>query len=226
MITSNKTTRQLYEELKAKPKRSRYGFGVKPALINIDVQRAFVDSKTFDTAYENNPRQIEYINRLAQLCRERRLPVIWTQNCYVPSGEDCGVRGTRATGPDAVQNLTDGSVRAEIDPRCEVERSDIVMKKRQPSGFFETNLCSLLVFHRVDTVIVTGGSTSGCVRGTVVDGMSNGYRMIVPEECVADRHESPHFGSLYDMSQKYGDVVPYAEVEAYLLSIPGNRSAA
>jgi nicotinamidase-related amidase len=87
-----------------------------------------------------------------------------------------------------------------------------MINKRMASAFHETQLASLLVWHRVDTVIVTGGSTSGCVRATVVDGLSHGYRMIVPEECVADRHESPHFGSLYDMAVKYADVLPVGEV--------------
>jgi maleamate amidohydrolase len=84
------------------------------------------------------------------------------------------------------------------------------------SAFFETNLASLLTFHRVDTVIVTGGSTSGCVRATAVDSLSRSYRTIVPEECVADKHESPHFANLYDMALKYADVLPVAEVLAWL----------
>ena len=82
-------------------------------------------------------------------------------------------------------------------------------------------MASLLVWRRVDTLIVTGGSTSGCVRATVVDGLSHGYRMIVPEECVADRHESPHFASLYDLAVKYADVLPVAEVRQALRSMAG-----
>jgi nicotinamidase-related amidase len=85
---------------------------------------------------------------------------------------------------------------------------DIVINKRiGASAFFETNLGSLFTWHRVDTVIVTGGSTSGCVRATVVDSLSRGFRTVVPEECVADRHESPHFANLYDMAVKYADVL-------------------
>ena len=90
------------------------------------------------------------------------------------------------------------------------------INKRMPSAFHETNLASLLTFHRCDTLIVTGGSTSGCVRATVVDGLSHSYRTVVAEECVADKHESPHFANLYDMAAKYADVVPVAEVIAYL----------
>jgi Amidases related to nicotinamidase len=80
------------------------------------------------------------------------------------------------------------------------------MHKRMASPFFETNLWSLLTFAQVDTVIVTGGSTSGCVRACVIDSLSRGYRTIVPEQCVADKHEIPHFANLADIMLKYGDV--------------------
>ena len=88
------------------------------------------------------------------------------------------------------------------------------------SAFFETNLRSLLTFHGVDTIVVTGGSTSGCVRATVAEGLSCGFRVIVPVECVADRHEGPHFANLYDMAVKYADVLPVAEVLAGLTAMP------
>ena len=125
--------------------------------------------------------------------------------------------GTRTDTPDSLQNIKANSRRAALDDRCEVDRArDIVMHKRMASAFFETNLASLLTYHRVDTVIVTGGSTSGCVRATAVDSLSRSFRTIVPQECVADKHESPHFANLYDLSVKYADVLPVAEVLAYL----------
>jgi maleamate amidohydrolase len=125
-----------------------------------------------------------------------------------------------------LQNIKHGSPRAALDPRCAVMPADVVLHKRMASAFFETSLGSLLTYHQVDTVIVTGGSTSGCVRATVVDGVSRGYRMIVPEETTSDRHESPHFANLYDMAVKYADVLPVAEVLAALPAMPGaNRRA-
>ena len=99
-------------------------------------------------------------------------------------------------------------------------KRDIIINKKMPSAFHETPLQSLAVHHRCDTVIVTGGSTSGCVRATVVDSLSRGYRTIVPEECVADLHESPHFANLYDMLKKYADVRSVAEVIAYYEGLP------
>jgi maleamate amidohydrolase len=216
MIEDGRTARELYQALKAAPPRARFGFGRKAALINVDVQCAYTQPATYVTAYETDPRQIAHINTLAALCRSRHFPVVWTYVAYLPSGEDCGVWGTRSDTPDSLQNIKEGSPRALFDPRAECSTGDITINKRMASAFFETNLRSLLTFHSVDTVVVTGGSTSGCVRATVVDGLSCGYRMIVPEECVADRHESPHFANLYDMAVKYADVLPVAAVLAGL----------
>lgn len=92
-----------------------------------------------------------------------------------------------------------------------------------PSAFFETHLWSLFCFKRVDTVIVTGGSTSGCVRATVVDSLSRSFRTIVPEECVADKHEIPHYANLCDMMLKYADVEPFAHVKAKLEALIARR---
>jgi nicotinamidase-related amidase len=85
-----------------------------------------------------------------------------------------------------------------------------------PSAFFETRLQSLLVWHQCDTVILTGGSTSGCIRATGVESLSRGYRTIVPEECVADKHESYHYANLTDLSLKYCDVLEVQEVFDWL----------
>src|SRR5687767_14844566 len=220
MERSDKSARQLYEEVKARPARRRFGFGARPALVNIDLQKAYTAVGEFATAYETDPRQTDYVNQLARLCREKRRPVVWTYVAYMDSGEDCGVWGTRSDTPDSLQNIKVGSRRAEFDDRLEVDRRrDVIVVKRMASAFHETNLGSVFNFHGVDTVIVTGGSTSGCVRATVVDSLSRSYRTIVPEECVADKHESPHFANLYDMALKYADVLPVAEVLEYIKSL-------
>ena len=221
MIEEARTARDLYAAVKAAPARRRFGFGRRAALVNIDLQCAYTQVGTYATAYETDPRQIEYVNALAEAFRARSWPVVWTHVAYLPSGEDCGVWGTRSDTPDSLQNITEGSPRAALDPRVQRAPSDILINKRMASAFFETNLRSLLTFHGTDTVVVTGGSTSGCVRATVVDGLSCGYRMIVPEECVADKHESPHFANLYDMAVKYADVLPVAEVLAAIPRMEG-----
>ncbi len=217
MELSSKSARTLYEELRQRPVRARFGFGRKVAIVNVDPQKAYTLPHEYVTAYETDPQQLDHINKLSALCRALGAPVVWTYVAYLPSGEDCGVWGTRTNTPDSLQNVTLGSRRAEFDDRLQIDPArDVVINKRMASAFHETNLPSLLTWHKVDTLIVTGGSTSGCVRATVVDSLSHGYRTIVPEECVADRHEGPHFASLYDMAMKYADVLPVAEVRAAL----------
>ena len=213
MESSNKTARQLYEEIKKNPTRKRFGFGAKPALINIDLQKAYTVVGEFVTAYETDSKQLQYVNQLAAAFRAKRWPVVWTYVAYMDSGEDCGVWGTRTNTPDSLQNIKVGSRRSEFDDRLDIDRKrDIIVNKRMASAFHETHLPSVFNFHGIDTVVVTGGSTSGCVRATVVDSLSRSYRTIVVEECVADKHESPHFANLYDMALKYADVISVAEV--------------
>jgi len=217
MEHSAKTAREIYAEVKANPARARFGFGDKAALVNVDLQKAYTRPDLYPTAYETDPKQLNYVNELAGLMRAKGWPVVWTHVAYMESGEDCGVWGTRTDTPDSLQNIKVGSRRAEFDDRLNVDHArDVIINKRMASAFLETNLASLLIWHRVDTVIVSGGSTSGCVRATVVDGLSHGYRAIVPEECVADKHESPHFANLYDMAVKYADVIPVDEVIEHL----------
>jgi len=212
MERSDKTARELYEEIKANPTRRRFGFGRRPALINVDLQNAYTRPAEFKTAYETDSKQLDYVNELADLFRAKNCPVVWTHVAYMESGEDCGVWGTRTNTPDSLQNIKAGSRRSELDDRLRIDRKrDIIVNKRMASAFFETNLGSLFTFHRIDTVVVTGGSTSGCVRATVVDSLSRSFRTIVPEECCADKHESPHYANLYDMAIKYADVIPVAE---------------
>ena len=217
METTSKTARELYEALQARPARPRFGFGDKAALVNIDLQKAYTRTDRFATAYEADPRQLEHINRLAARFRPLGWPVVWTHVAYMDSGEDAGIWGTRSDTPDALQNIKFGSERSEFDERLEIDRDrDVIYLKKMPSAFFETPLQSLLVWHRIDTLILTGGSTSGCVRATAVESLSRGYRTIVAEQCVADKHESYHYANLTDLALKYADVVDVDEVLAWL----------
>ena len=217
MEQSDKTARQIWADVKANPNRARFGFGRKGVLVNIDLQRAYTDTAAFATAYETDPRQIEHVNALSRRFRALGWPVVWTHVAYMESGEDAGVWGTRTNTPDSLQNIKFGSERAEFDPRCEIDEvKDVIYLKKMPSAFFETQLQSLLVWHQADTVVLTGGSTSGCIRATAVESLSRGYRTIVPEECVADKHESYHFANLTDLMLKYADVVAVDEVHAWL----------
>jgi len=217
MESSDLTARQYYEHITANPTRPRFGFGTKAAVVNIDLQKAYTCVGEFATAYQTDPNQLDYVNQVNEAARGRNWPVVWTHVAYMESGEDCGIWGTRSDTENSLQNIKRGSRRAEFDDQLEIDHvADVIYEKKMPSPFHETPLQSLLVWHQVDTVILTGGSTSGCIRAAVVDSLSRGYRTIVPEECVADKHEIPHFASLCDILLKYGDVVPVSEVLEYL----------
>lgn len=217
METTTKTAKEIYFEVQANPARKRFGFGKKAVLVNIDPQKAYTRTDLFKTAYETDPKQLDYINELARRFRALKWPVVWTHVAYMQSGEDAGIWGTRTDTPDSLQNIKFGSERSEFDDRLEIDRvRDVIYLKKMPSAFFETPLQSLLVWHQVDTVILTGGSTSGCIRATAVESLSRGYRTIVPEECVADKHESYHYANLTDLSLKYADVLAVREVIEWL----------
>lgn len=218
MVRENKTAREIYEAVKANPARARFGFGEKLAVVNVDFQQAYTRPDLFPkTSYVTDPNQIDYVNRISALARSKNMPVIWTHVAYKTDAGDAGVWGTRTDTLDSLQNIKYDSERHRFDPRVEIdEAADLVFTKRMPSAFFETPLASYLVWHKVDTILVSGGSTSGCVRATAVDSLSHGYRTIVAEECVADKHESYHYANLTDLQLKYADVVSASEVLAWL----------
>ena len=217
MVEDDRTARQIFEEVMANPARTKFGFGKKLAIVNVDFQNAYTRIDEFKTAYETDPRQIEYTNTLSRLARERDMPVIWTHVAYMDDASDAGVWGTRTNTADSLQNIKVDSRRHQFDDRCDIDHGlDAIYTKRMPSAFFETPLQSLLIWHQVDTVVVTGGSTSGCVRATAVDSLSRGYRTIVPIETCADKHASYHFANLTDLQLKYADVEPVQTVIDWL----------
>ena len=222
MVRSDKTAREIFEEIRANPARKRFGFGERMAIVNVDPQKAYTRPDLFPTAYITDPQQLDHIRDISNLARSKRLPVVWTHVAYMENAADAGVWGTRTDTPNSLQNIKYGSERHAFDDRCEIDEAvDAVYTKRMPSAFFETPLNSFLNWHKIDTVVVTGGSTSGCVRATAVDSLSYGYRTIVPIECVADKHESYHFANLTDLLIKYADVVNVSEVYDWLNSYEG-----
>lgn len=223
MVTSDKTAREIFEDIRANPARARFGFGDKLAIVNVDPQKAYTRPDLFPkTSYITDPRQMEHIDTISNAARAKGLPVVWTHVAYMDNAADAGVWGTRTDTPDSLQNIKYGSERHEFDDRVTIDDSvDAVYTKRMPSAFFETPLQSFLTWHKVDTVVITGGSTSGCVRATAVDSLSYGYRTIVPIECVADKHESYHFANLTDLLIKYADVVPVSEVHDAIAGYQG-----
>ncbi len=217
MLTTDKTAKEIFNEVMANPQRVPFGFGKKAVLLNVDPQKAYTRTDLFNSAYETDPKQMDYVMDLTRAFRKANWPVVWTHVAFMESAADAGVWGTRTDTPDSLQNIKYGSERAEFDDRLEIDYdNEAVYTKRMPSAFFETPLQSLLVWHQVDTVIITGGSTSGCIRATAVESLSRGYRTIVPQECVADKHESYHYANLTDLHLKYADVMNVADVLGWL----------
>lgn len=222
MIEDDRTAKQIFQDVMANPARARFGFGAKLAIVNVDFQNAYTRTDRYKTAYETDPRQIEHANTISALARAAAMPVIWTRVAFADDASDAGVWGTRTDTPDSLQNIKYGSDRHAYDDRCNIHPADTQFTKRMPSAFHETPLQSLLVWHRVDTVIVTGGSTSGCVRATAVDSLSRGYRTIVPIETTADKHASYHYANLTDLQLKYADVVPVQDVIDWFAAHPAS----
>ena len=191
----------------------RIGYGEHPALLVVDMQLGFTAPEKSPLA-GNLETQVAAINRLIPPARRNGIPIVFTVVAYDPK-----IRGDGGLWPEKAPTLLDlkvGSELVELDPRIQHAPEDLLLVKKYASAFLGTPLASTLVSRGVDTVVVTGCTTSGCVRATVVDAISYGFRPIIPEEAVGDRAQDPHDANLFDMDSKYGDVVPLAEALAYL----------
>lgn len=195
------------------------GFGDRPAIIVIDFMKSFTDVNS--PLGSNLDNEIKRTRKILDLAREIELPIIFTTVAYEPNFED-GAHFIRKI--PALKELTVGSEASEIDERLHHRPdSEILIVKKFASAFFGTNLASILTYKKIDTVILTGCSTSGCVRATAVDALQYGFRVIVPEDCVGDRSQYAHKANLYDIQTKYGDVVHSNEVINFLINMKGAR---
>jgi maleamate amidohydrolase len=186
----------------------RAGFGKKPALIVVDMSVGFTDP-TSPLHCDLEP-VVAAIRRLLEAMRDARLPVVYTTVAY-----DDEAKETAAVFIDkvpALLTLEAGSRWVEIDPRLAPRDDEPVLTKLFASAFHRTTLAAMLAVQQVDGLIVTGASTSGCVRATAVDALQHGYRVVVPRQAVGDRNPSAHEANLYDIDAKYGDVLPLDEV--------------
>ncbi len=192
------------------------GFGKKPAVIVVDFQLGFTAPEQSPLA-GNLDAEVKATNDLIAVARKKNVPIIFTVVGYDPHRQDdAGLWPEKAP---SLRLLKLGSDLVELDPRLKREPGDLVIVKKYASGFFGTYLASTLTMQSVDTAIVTGCTTSGCVRATVMDALAHGFRPIVPLECVGDRAQEPHEANLFDISSKYGDVLPLEEVLEYLESL-------
>jgi nicotinamidase-related amidase len=191
----------------------RIGYGRHPALLVIDMQLGFTAPERSPLA-GNLDNQIAAINRLLPIARGCGIPIIFTVVGYDPN--IAGDGGLWAEKAPTLSELKLGSELVELDQRLRRAPEDLLLVKKYASAFLGTPLVSILVSRGVDTVVVTGCTTSGCVRATVVDAISYGFRPIIPAEAVGDRAQEPHDANLFDMDSKYGDVVSLADALAYI----------
>lgn len=189
----------------------RIGFGERPALIVIDMNNAFVDEKY---PFSSPPALaiIPHIQCLLAAARSRRIPVFYTTNLPARSDAERGRWKTTANSSPLMQDTT----ASEIYPAIAPQDGELVIAKTHPSGFFGTTLLSQLIYYSVDTLIIAGTVTSGCVRATCLDAFNYNFRVIVPQEAVCDRGQVSHKVALFEIHMKYGDVVLVEEVVSYL----------
>lgn len=188
--------------------------GSRPAIVVVDFTYGFTDPQ-YPTAADMSA-QIAATRKLTDLARARGFPVIYTVIAYHPGELDKLSWLKKATGMAA---LVEGSRLVEIDSATGAQPEDAVVVKKGASAFFGSTLGSLLTGAGVDTVVVTGATTSGCVRATVVDAVQSGFAVLVPHDCCADRAQAPHDANLYDMQQKYADVTDSADVMSWMQQI-------
>jgi maleamate amidohydrolase len=210
---------------------SRGGFGKRPALLVIDVNYAFCGDKSEpilesikrwrNSCGEESWPAVAAIKSLIDKSHEKGIPVIYTTGIRRSDNWDSGSwswKNSRSSEKAVVpvSNIDGNQIVDEIAPA----EQDIVIYKQKPSGFFGTNLTSYLTLLGCDSVIVTGTTTSGCVRATVLDAFSQNYRVALAEEGCFDRSQASHAINLCDMNAKYADVVKTAEVLTFFDTLP------
>lgn len=189
------------------------GFGTTPCLLVVDLTKGFTDPQS-PLGSELAP-VIDANNELLAVARSRGIAVIFSVVSYDHPRE----AGLWMKKVPSLAILATGSGTERIDERLNPHQDEQVLVKKYGSCFFGTALASQLTASGIDTVIVTGVSTSGCVRATVVDAMQHGFRAIVPREAVGDRSREQHDANLFDIEAKYGDVLSLAKVKDYLQTV-------
>jgi maleamate amidohydrolase len=214
---SDEEARRVYEEARI---GENVTLGQNPAVLVVDFSCGFTDAAC--TLGADMTAEVEATKRLLDAARAKGLPVIFTTIGYEQSLKDGSLWMQKVP---ALAELQLGGRWVEIDPRLEPREDEPVIVKKGASGFFGTNLASILVSQQVDSVIMCGATTSGCIRATAIDLLQYGFPTIVPRECVGDRAQAPHEANLFDINAKYADVVSLEEAIDYVESVPGKVGA-
>lgn len=204
---------RLRAEFQAKGLGGRVGFGKQPALLVVDLITGFTDRRS--PLAGDLDAQVMATNALLKPAREAELPIFFSTVAYDPGLQEAGLWIRKIPSNHL---LVEGSEWVQVDSRLGQLLNETTLVKKYASCFFGTDLAARLVSRRVDTLVVVGCTTSGCVRASVIDACSYGFHTIVVEEAVGDRAALPHAASLFDIDAKYGDVVSLDEAVTYLAS--------
>jgi len=188
--------------------------GSRPAVLVVDFSCGFTDPAC--PLGSDLTAEVEATRRLLDAARVKGVPVIFTSIGFEPSLRDGGLWLQKVP---TLGELQLGGHWVEIDPRLEPREDETVVLKKGASAFFGTNLASILVSQGIDSVILCGATTSGCIRATAVDLLQYGWPTLVPRECVGDRARAPHEANLFDIQAKYADVVGLEDALAYLETV-------
>jgi maleamate amidohydrolase len=194
--------------------------GSRPAVLVVDFSCGFTDPEC--ALGSDITEQVEATKQLLDAARAKGLPVVFTTIGYEPSLKDGGLWLQKAP---SLADLQIGGRWVEIDPRLEPRTDETIVLKKGASAFFGTNLASILISQQIDSVILCGATTSGCIRATAIDLLQYGFPTLVPRECVADRAQAPHDANLFDINAKYADVVSLEEALDYVESVSGKVGA-
>lgn len=193
--------------------RKSQGLGTRPALLIVDIINSFTDPGC--PLGSDSDEVVDANRQLLTAFREKHLPVVFTTVVY---SDESQARVFRDRVP-ALNILVSGTRWVEVDPRLQPRDDEPVIEKLWASGFFKTSLDEYLRGQDVDSLVVTGLTTSGCVRATVVDGLQYDYRVVVPEQAVGDRNVEAHHANLFDLNAKYADVLDLRRVLAMIRAI-------
>lgn len=194
----------------------RAGWGERPALLVIDMAKAWTDPD--EQMGSDLSSVLDAIIELLGVAREvERLPIFFTTIAFDPALKEFG-SVVRKKVPQG-ERMIRGSERVQLVPELERREDEPLIEKPRGSAFFGTNLLSMLIAEQIDTTIVVGCSTSGCIRATATDAHDHNFHVIIPEEAVGDRSATAHEANLFDIDARYGDVMPVAEVRKHLAGL-------
>ncbi len=209
--------RRTYDDYRKKGLAARCGFGARPVLLIVDFINGFTDPSTPLGGVLGH--EIHETGKILDAFRGAGLPVIYTTVAYRPDLRDAGMWLRKVP---SLEILKQGTPMVEVDARLRPQANETVIEKKQASAFFGTDLDGFLKSRGVDTVVMTGCTTSGCIRASAIDSMQYGYHTAVVADAVGDRAQGPHEANLFDIDAKYGDVISTREALDYVASVGGS----